>query len=177
MKFTIEGVDEVTRSLNGVGNALTDALKDGIGRACILLTAGVKDRLSDQVLRVRTGRLRRSVTYRVEGDQQVVGTVGTKVEYAGAHEFGFNGVVTVRAFTRRVVSRNAGYYRVGKSSGKRTGLERVTTATGVAFVHSFSRHMNIPERSFLRSTLNEMEPEVRAEIQDAVSKLMDRGLH
>lgn len=169
MKFTIEGVDEVSRGINGVGSALTDALKEGIGRACILLAAGVKDRLSDQVLRVRTGRLRRSITYRVtDGSDGVVGTVGTKVKYAGAHEYGFNGVVSVRDYVRRVASRNQ--YGAGRRTKK-----NMTTA-GVAFVHSHSRRMNIPERSFLRSTLNEMAPDLRAEIEQAVSRVVQRGL-
>lgn len=55
--------------------------------------------VSQHKLGVISGRLRQSLRAteaRIEGDN-VIASIGTKVGYARAHEFGFNGAVKVRA--------------------------------------------------------------------------------
>lgn len=64
-------------------------LEAAIGRITLQLLRRTKEKLSDDVLHVRTGRLRRSITQQVtRTETEVFGTVGTNVEYARAHEFG-----------------------------------------------------------------------------------------
>ena len=76
-------------------------MRDGIGRAVLRVQRRVKEKLSGEVLNVRTGRLRRSIVERVESSGSVVtGIVGTNVEYAAPHEYGFIGVVTVKESLR-----------------------------------------------------------------------------
>lgn len=73
-----------------VGN-FNGNLRNGILAACILVEGKVKrDYLSGQVLHVRTGRLRSSITHALPtlGPQGWQGTVGTNVIYAPVHEYG-----------------------------------------------------------------------------------------
>lgn len=101
-----------------------------------------------QALGVVTGRLRRSITHKVtESTGEVRGIVGTNVEYAGVHEYGFQGQVTVREHLRRTKSGNS------------------------AVVHAHARAVNLPERSFLRSALREMRPRIDEAFQAAAREV------
>lgn len=113
------------------------------------------EKLSGQVLKNRTGTLRRSINYRVDvGFSSIVGTVGTNKEYAAAHEYGFDGEVTVKEHLRMI---------------KQAFGQQLKTPKQIT-VSSHSRHMRLPERSFLRSALRELESEIKTEIQDALKR-------
>jgi hypothetical protein len=59
---SVEGESKVIGNLNAFPDVLKGGLKNGITRACLRLERHVKqDKLTGQVLNVRTGRLRRSV--------------------------------------------------------------------------------------------------------------------
>lgn len=130
-------------------------VKKSIGRLILKLLRKVKqDKLSGQVLNVRTGRLRRSINQRVtESDGRIVGLVGTNVEYAPPHELGFTGSVTVKEHMRLIK----------KAWGRSINPKRVE-------VKSHSRAVKFPVNSFLQSALREMQPEIMAELQDAVGR-------
>lgn len=147
---TLEGGDHAVARFKDMPPKLRTELKVGITRAALAVQRdSVANKLSGQVLNVRTGRLRRSITTRVEDDgDQVTGIVGTNAEYAAAHEYGFEGVVTVREHLRRTVLGNE------------------------ATVRAHDRHMNIPEKSFLRSALNDMQPQIRSEFQQAAARAL-----
>ena len=115
-----------------------------------------QDKLTGQVLHVRTGTLRRSINREVtEREDGVFAVIGTNVEYAGIHEYGFNGTMSVQAHVRR--SREQ--MRMKKSGVK---------PAGEVMVRAHTRKVNMPERSFLRSTLKEFEPRIRKDLRDAV---------
>jgi phage gpG-like protein len=65
-------------------------LLEAVTRLAIQLQRNVmKDKLSGQVLNVRTGTLRRSINQLVsQTDTSTEGRVGTNVEYARIHEYG-----------------------------------------------------------------------------------------
>jgi phage gpG-like protein len=93
-----------------------------------------------------TGRLRRSITYKLSnGDNTASATVGTNLSYGRAQEYGFVGEQSVKAFTRKT--------KDGKT----------------VEVRAFSRHMNLPEHSYLRSTLAEHKAEYAARMTAAVT--------
>lgn len=148
IKGSVSGGDRVVGSLNAFPEVIKAGLTRGIGRAVLRVLRRVKEsKLSGQVLNVVTGRLRRSVTQRVEQEgSNVVGYVGTKVKYARAHEYGFNGVVTVREHLRQAVS----------------GFK--------ATVMAHTRNVHLPERSFLRSALADLRSEVNGDIRDGVAE-------
>lgn len=147
--------------LAGTADRLKEGMNAAVTRLSIVVQTGVKaERLTGQVLHVRTGTLRRSINRRVEvTDGGVIATVGTNVRYAAAHEYGFDGSVTVKAHTRRSAL---------QMSAKRSKRDR--KSDGTVQVRSFTRHMRMPERSFLRSELRERETEIRQTLREAALK-------
>lgn len=108
-----------------------------------------ESKLSGQVLKVQTGRLRRSVNVRVTEEATAVqATVGTNVSYARPHEYGFQGVVTVREH-----------------------LRRAKTQFKASLVRSHTRRVDMPARSFLRSALADQREAIRREFEQAVDRV------
>jgi len=129
-----------------------------IMRLALKMTGKVMGKLSGDVLRVRTGRLRRSIHPEWDFRQGYSGaTVGTNVEYAAIHEYGFSGSVQVKSFQREMT----------KAFGKPISPTQVT-------VRAHTRNINMPERSFLRSTLREMNSEIVEGLQKAVTKELNK---
>lgn len=148
------GGDALIQRLRAIGPKLGRALLVVVRKQAFKLQAHVKrDKLSGQVLHVRTGTLRRSVTAKVEQTGgRILGIVGTNLAYAGRHEFGFDGTETVREHLRRVT----------QAWGKPLRTPREVR------VHAFMRHARAPERSFLRSALRDMAGEIREALKAAV---------
>lgn len=142
------GHESFTNRLRGLSGNIGSEVEKSFLRVLIKLQRIVKGKLSDDVLHVRTGTLRRSINYSVrgEGAGTLIGTVGTNVSYARVHEYGFDGTVNVREHLRKL-----------KSQGSVT-------------VRAHQRTVHIPERSFLRSALAEILPEFKLEMQDAVRR-------
>jgi phage gpG-like protein len=144
---------KLERDLGVKRSQMLAALKTEITRIAVDVTATVKgEKLSGQALKVQSGRLRRSINYRVAtSDTGVDAKVGTNVEYARVHEFGFKGAVNVREHIR-------------KAKGKTQAMVRAHT-----------RNVNMPERSFLRSTLREMKGDIDSRIARVVAQSIARG--
>jgi phage gpG-like protein len=114
------------------------------------------DKLSGQVLNVRTGALRRSIfapPIQVSPNQ-VVGTVesSSDVKYARIHEFG--GTIDVPEITP--VKAQALHFVM---NGKDVFAKRVRAHT-----------VHMPERSFMRSALADMRSEIEQGIRQAVEE-------
>ena len=125
-----------------------------IMRLALKMTGSVMNKLSGDILKVRTGRLRRSIHPEWDFKPGHMGaTVGTNVEYAAIHEYGFKGTVQVKSFQREMT----------KAFGRPIAPKQVT-------VSAHSRNINMPERSFLRSALREMNPEILEGLRNAVAK-------
>lgn len=153
IKATIIGHRETVDRLRRIVPDVRAELRKAIERQSIKLSSKVKaQKLSGQVLNVKTGRLRRSINQRVEEQgSRITGYVGTNVEYAKGHEFGFSGVVTVREHLR-----------------KAKGNKPVT-------VRAHSQRVNLPARSFLRSALAESLPDIRAALKQAAESAARRA--
>ena len=147
--FTVSiNAESLLARLRGYTPRLYANLFHTITRLAITVQAAVKDtKLSGQVLHVRTGTLRRSINQEVKATPgSIMGIVGTNVPYGAVHEFGFKGVVTVREHLRRV---------------------REGTRTFSSIVRAHPRAVNLPERSFLRSSLKDLEAQIKKDIGDA----------
>lgn len=155
----LTGDAEVIRKVDELGSRMRKELRGGIGRLALKLQNKVKtDKLSGQVLNVRTGRLRRSINQAViDEGEKVTGVVSTAVKYAPPHEYGFSGVVTVREHLRMQT----------KAWGKAITPKQVT-------VRSHSAKMNLPARSFLRSALHDMDSAgtIKVELEAAVARAL-----
>jgi phage gpG-like protein len=127
-----------------------------MAKLVIKLTRKIKqEKLSGQVLKNRTGRLRGSINPKISQSETVIeGIVGTNKEYAPIHEYGgsFIGARKHLMHPPHLITRAHG--------------ERVMTGSPFG--------MKFPERSFMRTALSEMEPEIRAEFEKAVFGVIRR---
>ena len=154
IKGEVTGDEAARRALGQGADNLPRRMSDTITKLTLKLTRRVKEqKLSGQVLNARTGRLRRSVTPRFEGRNttRVTGVVGTNVSYARQHEYGFTGTASVRAHLRLVK----------KAFGKSISPTQVQ-------VRAHTRNVTYPEKSFLRSALRDMKPEIMQALSSAV---------
>lgn len=168
----IFGDKEIARRFRAIPDSVRSRVTDSIGRLTLRLQRKIKaEKLSGlqakeggrggfrrnkslQVLQVRTGTLRRSIDQQLLTDSTAVaGVVSTNVVYGKAHEYGGLQTQTVREHLRLV-----------KKAFKRD-LKNPVFAT----VKAHSRTVNLPERSFLRSALAEMQEEIVGGVNKAVA--------
>jgi phage gpG-like protein len=128
------------------------ALKQLIQRLTFKLLAMVKaEKLSGQVLNVKTGKLRRSINAKFENSGNT-GTVGTNLIYAKVHENG--GPIEIGAHMRMMK----------QAFGKPVKVPREIP---------ISAHIaNFPEKSFLRSALKDLEPKIQPAVDRMVKKVL-----
>jgi phage gpG-like protein len=137
--------------------ALPEAATKGLARAIARLGSDLQsnvqqNKLSGQVLNIRSGALKSSIDIAIDqSDTTVTATVFSDLDYAAAQEYGFSGTVNVRA-SLRLIKEAFGRSIAAKTIG----------------VGAYSRRMNLPERSFLRSALDDMAPDISAGVQDAL---------
>lgn len=145
-----------TRALARLGNIPAKyraALSQKITVLRLQLEGTVKTKLSGQVLNVKTGNLRRSIfSTQEESPTSVVASVASssEIRYARIHEYGGK----TAAHEILPVKANVLAFMIG---GKQVFAKRVN--------HPGSR---MPQRSFMRSSLKDMAPQIRAGMEEAV---------
>lgn len=153
----IKGDREVVADLRRFDAAARGEIQKGIGRIALKLLVRVKaQKLSGQALNVRTGRLRRSITQRIEASaDEISGIVGTNVDYAAVHEYGFKGAVSVKQHLRLV----------------KEAFGRPLKSPVWSTVSAHSKNVSLPERSFLRSALADLKGSgvIEAEMDVAIA--------
>ena len=128
--------------------------------------------VSEGRLGVRTNRLRsslRAAKASITGNS-VVSSIGSNVEYAAAHEFGYFGQATIKSHLRRQKSRDkfAKLFVNGK-------LKRVRTVTGQAGVQAYATTISIPARAPITHGIEDRKRDYeRAMSQSIIATL--RGL-
>ena len=119
---------------------IRELLRKCIAKLTFKLLAKVKqDKLTGQVLNRVTGRLSRSVTANFK-DGGLTGIVGTNVSYGAVHELGLEVVIK-------------SHMRMMKQAFGKPIAERL--------VEVKQHTVNFPEKSFLRSALKDMQPEIK----------------
>ncbi|OTG83254.1 hypothetical protein B9T33_02260 [Acinetobacter sp. ANC 5054] len=118
-----------------------------------------EDMLTGQRLNVQSGRLRGSVSSKVEEDKDwiegTVGAGGALVPYAFAHEFGLKGAMAIKAHLRMI---------------KKVFGQPITPRQIMIKAHS--RKVDMEERRFMRDSLDEVAKIVPKNIDAAI----ERGL-
>lgn len=153
MGATIEGLEALAGRLEAMPATLAAALGEEAAWLGDELRAAVERNLSGGVLQQRSGRLAGSIDVSVERSGGAVSaTVGTDVPYAGIHEYG--GVIPAHEILPRSARALAFPWQGRERFFKRVELPAV----------------QMPERSFLRSALAEMAPEIGAAMAAAVSR-------
>jgi phage gpG-like protein len=154
IEVNIVGGEELATKYDRLPAAIHAGLLKKITALSLQLEAKVKQKLSGEVLNVVTGNLRRSIFSRVEdqGDT-ITATVGSSgVIYAGIHEYGgtiaAHDIIPNRAQALR--------FMIG---------DKVIFARRVHIPP-----VEMPERSYLRSTFTEMKEEIVSGIKEAAAE-------
>lgn len=154
----IIGGAELAAKLDGIPEKLRGAVNQGVGRLALVAQSMVKDKLSGAVLQARSGKLRDSIALETEVGKDGAGfSLSSALPYAPVHEYGFSGTQNVRESLRMI----------------RQAFGRPITPVEVT-VRAHSRHVDLPERSFLRATLRELEEMglVSGEARAAIGKAL-----
>ena len=156
----------ISADLVGVGAALDrlramrEAAGSGIARAIAKLGIDLQNdvrqnKLSGQVLQARSD-LRQSIAVQIDqSDTAVSATVYSDLDFAAAQEYGFTGTVDVRASLRQI----------------KEAFGHPITAETIG-VGAYTRRMDLPQRSFLRSALDDMTPDIGASVEDALRQAL-----
>jgi hypothetical protein len=125
-------------------------------------------------LSVRSNRLRSSIRASQAriNPEGVQSSMGTNVGYGGVHEYGFDATVTVRSFTRKQSLRAKAAARASGTFDPRTGRiargRKAAPTAATQTVRSHQRHMKIPARRYLQSTIESRAENYRASISAAI---------
>jgi phage gpG-like protein len=149
IEITMSGQEAVVARLRLRADAIPQAVADRMFDIVTLIRDRVVAlKLSGQVLRNRTGTLRRSITARVEKQPGVVTGivgVGSKAWYGKLHEYG--GIYNVPSHIRHSAR----------------GREYEVRAHSIHFA----------QRSFLRSTLRESQGDIRSMLERAIREAVE----
>jgi phage gpG-like protein len=149
------GADALAARLEKMPEAAKQRVVQEIDRLSQELRDRVQRKLSGEVLQRRSGRLAASIDVALTQSGGAIGaSLSIDVEYAAIHEYGG----TIGA--RRILPQSA---RALAFPWK--GQQRFFTRVELPAV-------TMPERSFLRSALDEMTPAIRAAIENAMREAM-----
>lgn len=150
LSVRIEGVDALEQRFEKLPDTLRAALARKIEELAARLEQKIKDNLSGAVLQAKSGTLRDSIEVRLAPS---AAALVARTKYAAAQEYGLAGEESVSAHSRAI--REA----FGRAIAPKT-----------IFIHGFTRLMDLPERSYMRSALDEMQDEIAAALSEAVEE-------
>jgi phage gpG-like protein len=156
VSIAVVGDKEVIERFQRLPDSVRESLRRAVQDLAVRLQHHVaQDKLSGQVLNVRSGKLSRSIDQVVlQNGDEIVGVVSTSVKYARIHEYG--GVIKQR-------ERTATLYRSIDKDGnfKHNGRFVSKSKSNFATDHAMgARVITMPERSFLRSSLRDMRQQI-----------------
>jgi hypothetical protein len=153
------GDEQALERLRALPEAVNSRLLRVITQLGIELQRDVQqDKLSGQVLRSRTGSLKSSIDFGIDqSGGSITASVFSDRRYAGAQEYGFAGTVTITVSLRRI----------------REAFARPIAEKTIS-VRAYDRRMDLPERSFLRSALNDMTPAIRDAVETALAEAVSQ---
>jgi phage gpG-like protein len=158
-QFVVSG-ERVVARLDAMPERVRAVVAREVNAFALDVTNIAKKKVSGDVLKVKTGRLRRSIHPEVKSTAAgVEGTVGTNVEYAARFELGFKGNESVRAFTR-----------------KQTQVFGRPIAPIMVRVSAYQRRISMAARPFLAPALNEATPPLQVRLESAVATALRAGL-
>lgn len=177
--ITAKNEQLVIAGLKTLDERVLQAAETGLARGLLFVVASAqREYLSGPrpaKIQSVTGRLRQSVTSKVSRSaDRVTGQVGSAVKYAAFHEFGFHGVMNVKAHSRILQNVNAKGDSIAVTPGKvisgvlqtRKQIARKQKGgfVSVQFVKAHQRNVNYAGKPFVRPALEAMTPQIKAEI-------------
>lgn len=160
---TLVGDKELVSRLESLPQAVRQALQRKVTILALKLENKVKnDKLNGQVLNRISGRLARSIAYKVDvTDDSVYGRVFSSgdVKYAAIHEYGGT------TAPHLILPKKAKALAFLSSTGDQVFAQKVN--------HPGSK---MPERSFLRSSLRDMSSEISTGMKKTVIDAVRKGV-
>lgn len=153
IQIEVTGDTQIIAKLDAMPGKLQAALTKRLTSLALQMQATIKQKLSGQVLKVRSGNLRDSIDYDVQtGATSVIATIfsNTSVKYGRIHEYG--GITAPH-----VIEPRAGNVLAFEMGGQTIFARRVN--------HPGSK---IPARPFMRPTLAEYRVKIITSMNDAV---------
>lgn len=158
--LTHSGTDELSLRLRGLPANVRDTLRTAIAAQAQMLVGVIQDeKLSGQVLNVRTGRLRDSVTYDLRADDTGItatitapATSPAGVPYGLIQEQGYSG--TVRAHVRTIT----------QAFGRSIAPRQITAP---------AHPMTLPPRPFMGPALAENSPAITTALTAALAQALE----
>lgn len=154
LNIRVTGSDDVARRFSGMPESVRRALLSRVLSLSIQLETYIKtQKLSGQVLKTVTGRLKRSIQHKItDNGSEIIGKVFSSgdVPYAAIHEFG--GKTSPHTITP-VKAKALAFMMEGKQ------------VFAAVVHHPGSR---IPMRSYMRSSMSDMRQQIRSELEQAV---------
>jgi phage gpG-like protein len=154
----IAGLEATLERLQSLPGAVQEGLARALARASLDLQADAQGKLSDGVLRSRTGALRDSILATISTSATGVSAeIGSDLPYAAFQEYGFQGIETVSAHLRTI--------KQAFGRPLRAGSERIA-------VGAHDRKVAYPAHSFLRAALADRETEIMSGLETAVAEVV-----
>lgn len=163
------GDDRLVFKLQSLPNRLRKELATSMKRVALQLVGYVqKNKLSGQVLNVKTGTLRRSIRGVVtENEHSITALVdsraggGAPVVYAAIHEYG--GIIRMKARSQTI------YHRLSGGEVKPRFVKK-SKSNFARNVDVAAHSITMPMRSYLRTSLAENQGMIEQEVNAAVKK-------
>ena len=136
-------------------------------------------KLSGQVLKARTGSLRRSIGWEVKGYRgKIQGRVGTNLVYARIHEYG--GEIKPRQARFLTIPLKAVKTRAGVTRAKARDYHNTFVRKGIIFqnrdgkivpLFRLSKGVKIPKRPYMAPSLNEKKNDIIRRFGSAIMEI------
>jgi hypothetical protein len=143
--------------------AAPDLAASGLARAITTLGIELQRKIQEieltgQPLVTRSSSLKSSNSLQVDqSDDKIAATVSSGSQYTHAREYGFAGAVDVGTNLRRIT----------KAFGRPIPRKAIS-------IQSYRRRIDVPDRSFLSSALEDMEPAIHDEVEAALREALTR---
>lgn len=154
ISFSFDGVDEANIKFGRIANELpTRFLRKLVVETCVILQRAIKRKLTNEVLRVQTGNLRRSIDFDISGEKgNISGKVGTReIVYARIHEYG--GIIRpkiAKALRFPIVPGGVGIRQIPKNA------KWVTTQKVVIPARPYVKPSAVESRNDIKQHLNQL---------------------
>lgn len=102
-------------------------------------------------------------------------SIGSNVSYAAVHEFGIDEDVAVRAHQRKVHSVSLTTAIFNPKTGKISKRKSSPSVTQLVSVKAFTRHMKIPARRYIASTVESRQGDYVSALSQAVQSAWNGG--
>jgi hypothetical protein len=190
IRITLGGSDQrVVAALDRRRGALNAALRRSVDESLLMLQRRIQQKLSGEVLNIRSGKLHGSVNVeQAAGEDVITGAVNAAAGpawYGRVHEYGGKNAYDIYPKIKRALAffgsggptgaaKRAFYFKQGARRGSlRPKLYAAAATAGLVVVKSV-HHPPLPKRAFMSTSLEEMRSAIIAKVYRAAAGAIER---